>query len=64
MDYESRTDTANEHYADFDVDIQSCSDTDCTGLIPASPENAAELEHYNQIYKFLPVHVREPEKKK
>lgn len=39
---------------DFDVDIQSCSTTDCTGLIPSLPQSEAEIEHYNQLYKFLP----------
>ena len=28
---------------DWNIDIQSCSATDCTGLIPALPETDAEL---------------------
>ena len=32
---------------DFDVDIQACSATDCTGLIPSLPQDEAELEEEN-----------------
>ena len=39
---------------DWDIDIQSCSATDCTGLIPALPETDAELEHYQDLYHYLP----------
>ena len=39
---------------DWDIDIQSCSATDCTGLIPALPETDAELEHYQDLYRYLP----------
>ena len=39
---------------DWDIDIQSCSATDCTGLIPALPETDAELEHYQELYHYLP----------
>ncbi len=59
MKDESRTETAKNQ--DFDVDIQSCSTTDCTGLIPAGPQSDDEVENYNQLYKFLPEHVSEPE---
>lgn len=31
------------------------SSSDCTGLIPAEPENEAELESYNDIYNYLPA---------
>ncbi len=54
MDNESRTGTANEPDYDYDVDIQSCSSMDCTGLIPSLPQSDAEIEHYNQLYKFMP----------
>ena len=37
-----------------DSDIQACSATDCTGLIPALPESDAELEHYQDLYHYLP----------
>ena len=35
--------------ADCDIDIQAC-----TGLIPALPETDAELEHYQDLYHYLP----------
>ena len=40
--------------ADWDINIQACSATDCTGLIPALPETDAELEHYQDLYHYLP----------
>ena len=39
---------------DWEIDIQSCSATDCTGLIPALPETDAEFEHYQDLYHYLP----------
>ena len=39
--------------ADWDIDIQACSATDCTGLIPALPETDAEFEHYQDLYHYL-----------
>ena len=33
-----------------DSDIQACSATDCTGLIPALPQDEAEIEAYETIY--------------
>ena len=39
---------------EFDIDIQACSATDCTGLIPALPESEAQLEFYDELYPFLP----------
>lgn len=61
MEQELKDKTANKADDDFDIDIQSCSTTDCTGLIPAGPQSDAEVEHYNQLYKFLPEHVSDPE---
>lgn len=61
MERESRTGTAGKHYSDMDVDIKSCCPTDMTGLIAAAPESEAEIEHYNQVYKFLPGHLDTPE---
>lgn len=37
----------------FDVDIQACSSMDCTGLIPALPQDEAELEAYEDLYPYL-----------
>ncbi len=34
------------------LDIQACSATECTGLIPALPESEAELESYAQMYGY------------
>ena len=39
---------------DWDIDIQSCSATDFTGLIQALPETDADLEHYQDLYHYLP----------
>ncbi len=39
--------------------LKPASAQDCTGLIPAAPNNKEELENYEQLYPFLPV---EPEK--
>ena len=36
----------------WDVDIQACSTTDCTGLIPSLPQSEAELHHYEELYRF------------
>lgn len=32
----------------------SCSTTDCTGLIPAAPTQDGALEAYEELYPFLP----------
>ena len=45
---------------DLDIDIQSCSTTDCTGLIPSLPQTDAEIEHYNELYPFLPGRADKP----
>lgn len=37
---------------DYEIDIQACSTTDCTGLIPSLPQSEAELESYKQLYPF------------
>ena len=36
------------------LDVRAASVTDCTGLIPALPETDAELEHYQDLYHYLP----------
>lgn len=60
MNHESEARTGTGKNDDFDIDIQSCSAMDCTGLIPSLPQSDAEVEHYNQLYKFLPEHVNNP----
>ena len=34
--------------------LNASSATDCTGLIPAAPENTDEVENYEEVYQFLP----------
>lgn len=36
-----------------DSDIQACSATDCTGLIPALPQDEAEKEAYEDLYPYI-----------
>ena len=36
-----------------DSDIQACSATDCTGLIPALPQDEAEVEAYEDLYPYI-----------
>lgn len=38
---------------DFDINVQACSATDCTGLIPALPETEEELNAYEELYPYL-----------
>ena len=38
----------------YDIDIQTCSTMDCTGLIPAAPQSEAELEAYEDLYPYMP----------
>lgn len=60
MKHETGTGTGSQKSDDFDIDIQSCSNMDCTGLIPSLPQSDAEVEHYNELYKFLPGHADDP----
>lgn len=48
---ESHTISYHEH--DDSEQIQACSAMDCTGLIPALPENEEQLEAYEELYPFL-----------
>ena len=36
-----------------DSDIQACSATDCTGLIPSLPQDEAEVEAYEDLYPHI-----------
>ena len=36
-----------------DSDIQACSATDCTGLIPSLPQDEAEMEAYEHLYPYI-----------
>ncbi len=35
-------------------DLRICSSMECTGLIPALPEDEGQLEAYEELYPFLP----------
>lgn len=37
----------------FDIDIQACSTMDCTGLIPALPQDEEERESYENLYPYI-----------
>ena len=37
-----------------DDDLRICSSMECTGLIPALPENEDQLQSYEELYPFLP----------
>ena len=39
---------------EFDIDIQACSATDCTGLIPALPQDEEEILADEELYTYLP----------
>lgn len=41
---------------DYDY-LTPASSQDCTGLIPAAPENEGEIENYEELYPFLPKAV-------
>ena len=34
-------------------DIQACSATDCTGLIPSLPQDEGEVEAYEDLYPYI-----------
>ena len=59
MDQKHGTNAENKD--EYDVDIQSCSAMDCTGLIPSLPQSFADVEHYNDLYQSLPEPVSAPE---
>ena len=39
---------------DFDYLSNSASGMDCTGLIPASPVEEADMYSYNEVRRYLP----------
>ncbi len=57
----SKPDTADKYGCRFDMNIDASSTTECTGLMHAAPVNDAEVEHYNQVFHFLPEHWSDPE---
>ena len=46
-------DNKEQNYVKDDFDIQACSTTDCTGLIPSLPLSEAEVEAYDELYSYL-----------
>lgn len=45
---------SNKLIDDYDYLSSAASVTEFTGLIPSLPQSEAELESYNDIWKFLP----------
>lgn len=43
---------ANPPEKDIYEKFDTCSSTECTGLITVPPENEDELENYKDIYEF------------
>lgn len=51
-EWEAKKQAKNKKKDTFDTDIQSCSATDCTGLIPSLPQSEAELDSYEALYNY------------
>lgn len=60
MNHKSEDHFKDEFKDDFDIDIQACSATDCTGLIPSLPQTEAERESYEAIYPYSPSSMHKP----
>lgn len=43
---------------EFDYLANAASSNDCTGLIPSLPTSKAEIESYNDVYRFEPPSVK------
>ena len=43
----------------YDYLSKAASAGDCTGLIPALPQNKAELDSYSELYQYLPPAANE-----
>ena len=43
----------NENVEPENDDLRICSSMECTGLIPALPEDDGQLEAYEELYPFL-----------
>lgn len=50
----NQTRTNKEIIDSYDYLSNAASSQDCTGLIPAAPVSAAEVESYEDLYHFLP----------
>lgn len=52
------TDTDNQRVIDsYDYLANAASTQDCTGLIPSAAQSNAELESYEELYKYQPPEV-------
>ena len=53
--FKNKSDLKNNVTEQFfdDSDVQACSATDCTGLIPALPQDEAQMEAYETIYPYI-----------
>ena len=50
-----KKETNNESIIEgYDYLGNSCSVTDCTGLIPSAPSSEAELDSYEDVYHYQP----------
>ncbi len=50
--------TKDAYNISWENDFSTCSATDCTGLIPSLPQDASQMEHYEQLYPFLSPTVK------
>ena len=50
----SPDDSSGLHGEFRDLDMSVCSLGDCTGLIPALPQNEDEIAAYEDLYPYLP----------
>lgn len=46
-----------EEKEEYDYLANSASAQDCTGLIPAAPASKAELQSYEDVYRYMPPKV-------
>ena len=60
MNNKSDKDIENQKIIDaYDYLSNAASTQDCTGLIPSQPTSAAELQSYEDVYKFQPPEVKD-----
>lgn len=54
MKKETTKKTNQEIIEGYDYLGNSCSTTDCTGLIPSAPSSKAERDSYEEVYHYQP----------
>jgi len=42
----------SKYNEDTEIDLNACSVTDCTGLIPSIPQSEAERESYEDLFHY------------